>query len=326
MEQRPNILLIVTDQQRRDTIGAYGSTLCKTPHVDRLAPEGVVFDHAFTPCGLCSPVRSSLFTGVYPHTHQTLTNIELHPVRNQITPGDDVLARGLLGAGYQLGYVGKWHVNRDLSPLDFGFHRYVSLGDYTAHRKRRTGQDLHREVHNYLYPTSAADTVTPEESRQAFLADKTIEMIEDFTGGSNGSNRPFFVRMDFHGPHPPMVVPEPYASTYPPEVIPPFANFSDPLENKPAVQATKRRQSRGHHGGAQHLEQGLHDVRRDLSCAARGPLAGRGSRGETGRRLHSPLHRSHRDAAGGGRRGGAARAARYEPPAAAPRREAGASA
>nr|NIO72365.1 sulfatase-like hydrolase/transferase [Anaerolineae bacterium] len=61
--KKPNILLIVTDQQRRDTIGAYGSRIAQTPAVDRLAREGLAFDYAFTPCGLCSPTRSSLLTG-----------------------------------------------------------------------------------------------------------------------------------------------------------------------------------------------------------------------------------------------------------------------
>ena len=69
MAQRPNILMIVTDQQRRDTIGAYGSAICRTPNIDRIATEGIRFDNAFTPTGLCSPVRCSLLTGLYPHGH-----------------------------------------------------------------------------------------------------------------------------------------------------------------------------------------------------------------------------------------------------------------
>jgi arylsulfatase len=53
MTEQPNILLITTDQQRRDTIGAYGSQIVRTPNMDLLAAEGLTFDYAFTPCGLC---------------------------------------------------------------------------------------------------------------------------------------------------------------------------------------------------------------------------------------------------------------------------------
>ena len=97
---KPNVLMIITDQQRRDTIGAYGSQIPQTPAVDRPAREGMSFDYAFTPCGLCSPTRSSLLTGVYPHAHEVLTNVQLHPVRTQLQPEADILVSGLKRAGY----------------------------------------------------------------------------------------------------------------------------------------------------------------------------------------------------------------------------------
>jgi arylsulfatase A-like enzyme len=115
----PNILLIVTDQQRRDTVGAYGSPICRTPAMDRLAAEGLCFDKAYTPCGLCSPVRCSLLSGVYPHGHKVLTNVALHPIRESLRPEDDRLTPALKGAGYRQGAVGKWHVSQTLSPRDF---------------------------------------------------------------------------------------------------------------------------------------------------------------------------------------------------------------
>ena len=69
MQKRPNFVVFITDQQRRDTIGAYGSPICRTPNIDWIAANGMRFDRAYTPTGLCSPVRSSLMSGVYPpHT------------------------------------------------------------------------------------------------------------------------------------------------------------------------------------------------------------------------------------------------------------------
>lgn len=235
--QRPNILMIVTDQQRRDTIGAYGSSIVRTPHLDQLAAEGMTFDYAFTPCGLCSPVRSSMLTGVYPHTHEVLTNNKLHPVRTELPPEKDVLIRGLKSADYRLGYVGKWHVNSTHSPTAFGFEQYVSLGDYTTFRKT-TGIRPPEEAHNYVKPVSTVDPIPAEQSQPAFLADHTIRMMTEFTADDE---HPFFIRLDFHGPHAPNVIPEPYASLYDPESIPPYPNFDDPLIDKPSIQKIKRR-------------------------------------------------------------------------------------
>ena len=64
MSKRPNIVLILTDQQRFDTVGANGSPICQTPNIDRLAADGTTFEKAYTPVSLCSPARASYFTGV----------------------------------------------------------------------------------------------------------------------------------------------------------------------------------------------------------------------------------------------------------------------
>jgi arylsulfatase A-like enzyme len=235
--KKPNILLIVTDQQRRDTIGAYGSRIVKTPYTDGLASQGVCFTHAFTPCGLCSPARSSILTGTYPHDHEVLTNVALHPIRNSLPVEKDILTPGLKSADYRSGYVGKWHVNHHKDPTVFGFDRYVSLGDYKTYRDK-LGVPFPSEVNNYVVPQSAVDTVPVEHCRPAFLVDQAITMMDEFC---QDGKRPFFIRVDFHGPHMPNVIPEPYASMYPPMDIPPHPNFEDDLKGKPAVQRIKRR-------------------------------------------------------------------------------------
>ena len=72
--ERPNILLIMTDQQRWDTLGCYGAPVCRTPNIDKLASRGVRFSTAFTPTSPCSPARAALFTGLYPHKNHVLAN------------------------------------------------------------------------------------------------------------------------------------------------------------------------------------------------------------------------------------------------------------
>ncbi|MCH8294541.1 sulfatase-like hydrolase/transferase [Candidatus Poribacteria bacterium] len=72
---RPNILVLMTDQQRFDTVSAYGiNPICRTPHIDNLAQRGVRFENAFTPTAICSPARASFYTGLYPHKHGVTAN------------------------------------------------------------------------------------------------------------------------------------------------------------------------------------------------------------------------------------------------------------
>lgn len=231
----PNILIVVTDQQRLDSVGAYGSTVCKTPNMDRVAAAGMRFNQAFTPTGLCSPVRCSLLSGVYAHEHRVLTNVGLHPVRAQLEPEDDRMSAALKGAGYRMGYVGKWHVSK-LDPPAFGYDDYVSLGDYMTWR-RDLGLEIPEAFSNYLVQEGVRDPAPADKSRPAFLADNAIRLIDDFSGG----DAPFFMRLDFHGPHFPNVVPEPYFSMYDPATIPEWPNNADDLTGKPAVQRIKRK-------------------------------------------------------------------------------------
>ncbi len=235
--KKQNILLFVTDQHQRSTIGAYGSKLVKTPNLDALAAQGLTFDRCYTGCGLCSPIRSSLFTGTYPHDHGVLTNIHLHPIRTELPPEKDILTPKMKDAGYQLGYVGKWHVANKYSPLDFGFDQYVSLSDYGAYRKE-LGIPLPEEAMNYVTPVSAVDPIPVEQCRPAFLADNAIRMMQEF---SEDKERPFFIRLDFHGPHLPNVIPEPYASMYSLDDIEKPSTFDEDLSNKPGVQSIKRK-------------------------------------------------------------------------------------
>lgn len=101
---QPNLLVVLSDQQRPDSCGVYGQRLPVTPRLDRLATDGVTFDQAFTVQPVCGPARAALQTGIYPTT--------LGCWRNGIAlpPGTPTLADRLHELGYQTGYVGKWHL------------------------------------------------------------------------------------------------------------------------------------------------------------------------------------------------------------------------
>jgi arylsulfatase A-like enzyme len=101
---QPNILFILSDQQRWDTLGCYGQELDVTPNLDRMAAEGVRFENAFTCQPLCGPARACLQTGKYA--------TETGCFRNRIAlPLDETtIAHRLSDAGYEVGYIGKWHL------------------------------------------------------------------------------------------------------------------------------------------------------------------------------------------------------------------------
>jgi N-acetylglucosamine-6-sulfatase len=120
----PNIIFILTDDQRWDWLGAAGHPALKTPHIDRLAHEGAMFTNFFTTTPLCSPSRASFLTGQYPHTHGVINNDKL---------GLDVIShtlmtfpRRLREAGYETAFIGKWHMGLDDSRRP-GFDHWISF-------------------------------------------------------------------------------------------------------------------------------------------------------------------------------------------------------
>ena len=114
-DERLNILFILTDQHRYDTLGCYGAPICRTPNIDSIAERGVRFERAYTPASPCSPARAALFTGLYPHKNHVDVNDRV------LNPDAPTLASELGEAGYNLGYAGKWHVDRNTVPTEHGF-------------------------------------------------------------------------------------------------------------------------------------------------------------------------------------------------------------
>ncbi|HOU15278.1 MAG TPA: sulfatase-like hydrolase/transferase [Anaerolineae bacterium] len=102
---RPNFVLILTDTQATNVIGAYGHPELRTPNIDRLAETGIKFERAYTTCPVCTPARAGLFTGIYPHTAGAWTN--------NLPLGDNIktLGQRFRDAGYATAYVGKWHLD-----------------------------------------------------------------------------------------------------------------------------------------------------------------------------------------------------------------------
>ncbi|MBL8179944.1 MAG: sulfatase, partial [Bryobacterales bacterium] len=117
---RPNVVVVMTDDQRADCLGVAGHPFLKTPHLDRLANEGARFANAFVTTSLCSPSRASFLSGLYAHTHGVQNNFTDYPAELPSYP------RALQAAGYQTAYVGKWHMGEQSDESRPGFHYWAS--------------------------------------------------------------------------------------------------------------------------------------------------------------------------------------------------------
>lgn len=138
-ESRPNIIFILTDDQRYDAMGCAGHPWLKTPNMDRLAAEGVLFKNAFVTISLCSPSRGCFLTGCYAHTHEVFANNGRDP-----NPSAPTFPQLLQNAGYETAFIGKWHMSKENSPRP-GFDHWVSFsgqGGYDRNKLNVDGKDV----------------------------------------------------------------------------------------------------------------------------------------------------------------------------------------
>ncbi len=114
---QPNILLIITDQQTADAMSCVGNSYLKTPAMDKLADEGVLFKNNYVVQPLCLPFRSSLQTGCYPHQIGTISN------GREIKEGFPFLGHLVSSAGYSSDYIGKWHIGATYEEAGYNYEK-----------------------------------------------------------------------------------------------------------------------------------------------------------------------------------------------------------
>jgi N-acetylglucosamine-6-sulfatase len=138
----PNIVFILTDDQRAGYLGIAGHRVIKTPNIDRIGREGVWFKNAFAVTPLCSPSRASFLTGLYAHQHRVINNDKL---------GIDVAGFNLLTwprqlreAGYETAFIGKWHMGFDDSRRP-GFDRWLGFKGQGMYIQGVVNNDSHQE-------------------------------------------------------------------------------------------------------------------------------------------------------------------------------------
>ena len=259
---RPNVLLITTDQQRYDCVGANGNPLIRTPHLDRLAAEGVRFEHCYVQNPVCMPSRASLITGRYCQNHGVRKN------GTPLDPQQPNLAHALLAAGYHTASIGKIHLiphwGRDYDQphpsLEYGFRTMLNADEPGCYRDaylrwvEREHPECLEAVRAPLPVPSGASippgyVVTPggrglfdgrrleappEVSHSGWVATQSIRFLEARAARARSGDEPFFLHAGIYAPHPPLFAPPPYDTLYDPSKMPLPVRRLDEMDDKPA--------------------------------------------------------------------------------------------
>ncbi len=246
MSKAPNILILTSDQQQGLT--ADPDHPCRLPNLERMAAEGVQFSRAYVPMALCGPARASLMTGMYPTGHGMINNYHSAPVlRRGLKPGVEHFSEHLREAGYELSYVGKWHVSGETAPRDHGWREvhYQERLREAREKARAAGARMDIEPGKYVkrkgWPDWLLDGVNHAPIETHVDYQRTAAAIEELRRLAEG-DRPWCLFVGWIAPHDPFVAPTKYAEMYPPGDVELPANFHDDLRDKPAIYRRQKQQ------------------------------------------------------------------------------------
>ena len=239
MPEQPNILFILTDTQRADTMACYGNSQIHTPNLNAIADRGFVFENAYVASPICAPARSTLLTGLWPHTNGVKVN-------NIPLPPDVETLADMVPDSYYTANYGKWHMGDEVIKRE-GFDRWVPTEDvYRAYYSDPKYLSVFSDYHHFLVDngfvpdqvfdrlgvyTDEHEIIRPAEGRgldifslrfvstlpeeytkASFLGQRVAEFIHE------NRARPFFVFVSTFEPHPPFA--GPFYDLYDPESIP----------------------------------------------------------------------------------------------------------
>lgn len=228
----PNLLFIYTDEQAFNTLRTYGNARIDMPNLDRLARQSVVFDQAYATQPVCTPSRSTLLTGLYPHTSGCTEN------NTPLQPGVPCLPEMVTRSKYVTAHHGKWHLGDELY-AQHGFNEWVGVEDgynewFTAGKDRNVRSSYHRFLDEQGLTPAKGITFGRDEaarlpekwSKPAFLAGEASRFLRA------NRDHPFILYVNFLEPHMPFHGPR--NGQYDAEDIPLPPNFNDvPTEAQP---------------------------------------------------------------------------------------------
>ncbi|MCK4966359.1 sulfatase-like hydrolase/transferase, partial [bacterium] len=229
----PNILWIMTDDQRVDSIGAYGSEWAKSPNIDSIAQSGVLFRNAVAQSVVCAPSRVSMVSGRYCHSNGMTANGA--KVKEDTYP----LTREFGDAGYQLTNIGKIHAE---VPGYKTFDTMIPAPGYggPASNPFKFKNEFEGKESEYgviklpdFVIISGTYPLPEEKTEHGITTSNAINFIED------SLQEPFFLRVSMISPHTPVLPPEPYDSMYNPDEIPLPLPTDEELRSKPKFEREK---------------------------------------------------------------------------------------
>ncbi len=252
---RPNFIIVTTDQQRYDTLGATGNDIVATPNFDNLAASGTLFTRCYTQNTVCIPSRACLHTGRYTHQHGVQymeSEIDTTPV---LPHWETTFMERLQHAGYYTGACGKIHM---MQPK--GYHWTQLTGGKGSRWRKIIGQDIgpaplgqdyarwleekrpgaYMEIYEQRQRpeydnATVVNTLAEDEYVDYWIAEMAIEFLRMQRG-----DRPWMLWVGFCGPHGPFDPPERYARMYDPEEMPFPETFTDEMWDRPEFMRRER--------------------------------------------------------------------------------------
>lgn len=219
--RKPNILFVFADQMRAASLGCLGNTDIKTPNMDRLASQGLLFSNCISTYPVCTPYRASLLTGRY----GTTTGVAANGV--ELQDKETTIAEVLKPRGWRTGYIGKWHLEKVQTPFvpksrRQGFDFWASLNNGGPH-------------HNSLVYKDDPETAVRLEG---YTPDAHTRIAVEFI--EKNIQDPFCLFLSWGAPHPPYDPPEPYSCLYDPKK----------LKQRPNVKGEEYRETLAQYYGA----------------------------------------------------------------------------
>jgi arylsulfatase A-like enzyme len=188
--RKPNLIIFLPDQQRADTIACYGGVKVLAPNLNKLASESVVFKRAYVTHPVCTPSRSSLMTGTWPHINGCTQNNVPLDLRFRIFP--ELMEE----KEYHTAYMGKWHLGKE-GPAGRGFHQWISTDDHGDYTNFLISEGIAPDKPNGRFSKLAISNLPIELSRPKFLERHACDFIEKH------QRDPFILVVGFVEPHSP---------------------------------------------------------------------------------------------------------------------------
>ncbi len=217
-------VIFITDATRRDMLNCYKVTGIQTPNLDRLASDGIRFDRAYTTQPVCTPARSAMWTGLYPHSNGAWGN--------SMPLGDTVhtLGQRLTDHGIHCGYIGKWH----LDGFDYFGTGKAAPGWDAAYWYDQRDYLLELTPEDRQRSRKAATSNDPELQASFTFAHRCSNRALDFI--ENHKNEDFLLVVSYDEPHDPSIAPKKYQELYEEFGFPRSINTDDMLQDKPEEQ------------------------------------------------------------------------------------------